>query len=283
MELKNKTAVIDVGGGMRGVYATGIFDYCQDKGISFDLCIGVSAGSANIASFLAGQRKRNYVFYTEYTFRKEYMSLRNFLFKKSYFDLDYVYGTLSNSDGENPLDYQALADNPSEFIVVATDAQTGSAVYFDKSDIKQDDYDIFKASSAIPFVCQPYEINGKPYFDGAGSDTIPLRKALACGCEKIVLILTKPRDFIRTSKTDEFLAKRIRKKYPKAAESFCKRAERYNRVVKLAGEYEAQGRVLIIAPDDTCGVDTLKKDAEALKRLYEKGYNDAGAIDSFIN
>lgn len=51
-----KTAVVDVGGGMRGIYAAGVLDYCLDQGITFDLGIGVSAGSANISSFVAGQR-----------------------------------------------------------------------------------------------------------------------------------------------------------------------------------------------------------------------------------
>lgn len=58
--------------------------------------------------------------------------------------MDYVYGTLSNHDGENPLDYAALRDNPMEFVIVASNAETGEARYFDKRDIRQDDYDVFK-------------------------------------------------------------------------------------------------------------------------------------------
>ena len=41
-----KIGVIDVGGGLRGIYAVGIFDYCMDHQIHFDLGIGISAGSA---------------------------------------------------------------------------------------------------------------------------------------------------------------------------------------------------------------------------------------------
>lgn len=78
----------------------------------------MSAGSANIASYIAGQKGRNYQFYTEYSVRREYMSLRNFLFRKSYIDLDYIYGVLSNADGENPLDYTALSASPAQFIAV---------------------------------------------------------------------------------------------------------------------------------------------------------------------
>ncbi len=147
-----KIGIVDVGGGLRGIYAAGVLDYCMDQDIRFDIGIGVSAGSANLASYAAGQRGRNYQFYTEYAFRKQYMSLGNFITKRSYVDMDYVYGTLCNSDGENPLDYPALRDNPMEFYVVAADALTGEPKYFDKGDVRQDDYSIMKASSSIPFV-----------------------------------------------------------------------------------------------------------------------------------
>ena len=46
-----KTGIVDVGGGLRGIYAAGVFDYCLDRDIHFDLSIGVSAGSANVASW----------------------------------------------------------------------------------------------------------------------------------------------------------------------------------------------------------------------------------------
>lgn len=278
-----KTGIVDVGGGLRGVYAAGVFDYCLDENIQFDLCIGVSAGSANVTSYIAGQKRRNYPFYTEYPFRKEYMSLRNFLFKKSYLDLDYVYGTLSNADGENPLDYQKIVGSPIEFLVVATEAETGEAKYFDKNDLHQDDYSILKASSAIPFVCHPYEVNGTLYYDGALSDTIPIEKAFACGCDKVVLILTKPKDILRTTGKDGVFADRIQKKYPHSAKRLRNRAKQYNRGVALAKEYEACGKAIIIAPDDTCGVDTLTKKRDALQKLYEKGYRDAKAIYAFLD
>ncbi|SDF36603.1 patatin-like phospholipase family protein [Marvinbryantia formatexigens] len=277
-----KTGVIDVGGGLRGIYAAGVFDYCLDAGVTFDIGIGVSAGSANIAAYLAGQKGRNYLFYTDYSFRKEYMSFKNFVRKKSYIDMDYLYGTLSNSTGENPLDYPAIVRNSAQMLVVATNAQTGEAVYFQKDDLKQDNYDIFKASCSIPFVCRPYEINGVPYYDGALSDPVPIEKAFACGCDKVVVILTKPEAFIRNPAKDEKIARRIQKKYPASAENLRKRAENYNRQVALAKQYRDQGRAIIIAPDDTCGVDTLTRDREALQRFYKKGYQDAQAIPEFL-
>ena len=277
-----KIGVIDVGGGYRGIYAAGVLDYCMDQNITFDLGIGISAGSANLASYAAGQKGRNYLFYTEYGFRKQYSSLGNFIRKQSYIDMDYVYGTLSNHDGESPLDYPAIRDNPMEFFVVAADAVTGQAKYFGKEDIEADNYDVFKASSSIPFFCPPYEIKGVPYYDGALGDPVPAEKAFELGCDRVVVILTKPENIPRNSKKDERFAAGIRKKYPLAAERLCERAQRYNEEVALAQKYAKQGKVLIVAPDDTCGVDTLKRNKASLHRLYEKGYADGQKIKDYL-
>lgn len=277
-----KIGVVDVGGGLRGIYAVGVLDYCMEHSIRFDLGIGVSAGSANLASYAAGQIGRNYKFYTEYAFRRQYMGIGNFIFKHSFIDMDYVYGTLCRSDGEYPLDYSALRDNPMELYVVATDARTGQAKYFGKEDIRQDDYDIFKASSSIPFICKPYEIQGVPYYDGALGDSVPIEKAFQLGCDRVVVILTKPEQERRTPERDEKVASHIRKKYPAAAEKLCQRAQLYNESVALSQEYAKQGKALIISPDNTCGVDTLKKDKSSLHRLYEKGYSDGSRITSFL-
>ena len=57
-----KIAVVDAGGGLRGIYAAGVLDFCLAEGIYFDVGVGISAGSANIASYLAGQKGRNYHF-----------------------------------------------------------------------------------------------------------------------------------------------------------------------------------------------------------------------------
>ena len=277
-----KLGIVDVGGGFRGIYAAGVLDYCMDQNIRFDLGVGVSAGSANLASYAAGQRGRNYRFYTEYAFRKEYASVRNLLFKGSYVDMEYVYGTLSRTDGEDPVDYAAFRDNPMELVVVATEAETGKAKYFDNSDIPLNEYSVMMASSAIPFFCKPYEVQGVPYYDGALGDPVPVEKAFQLGCDRVIVMLTKPEQELRTPKKDERIAAMIRKKYPAAAEKLCQRAKRYNDSVALAREYARQGKALLVAPDDTCGVDTLKKDKASLNQLYDKGYKDGQKVSNYL-
>ena len=275
-------AIIDAGGGLRNIYTAGVFDRCLDDEIYFELCIGVSAGSANISTFLSKQRDRTYRFYHDYSQRKEYMSLGNFIKKGSYLDLDYIYSYLTNSDGEDPIDYPQIAKYEGEFLIAATDALTGKAHYFTKEDLSQDNYKVFCASSAIPLVCKPVEINGREYMDGGVAVPVPLEKALEMGAEKIVFALSKPKLYRRSGSRNDILAKLIKRKYPETAKVLLRSNEEYDRLVDKAIELEKEGRVLIVSPDDTCGVDTLTKDKDKLHLLYEKGYKDAERIKEFL-
>ena len=277
----DRVGVIDVGGGLRGAFGAGVLDRCLDEGVSFDVCLGVSAGSGNMVAYLAGQRGRNRLFYTEYPQRKEYMSVRNLVTKGSYLDLDYVYSVLSNSDGEYPLDYDALLENPAALVVVATDALAGKAVYFRKADLRRDDFGILKASSGIPVVCRPCRWEGGTYFDGGIADPVPLARAFAEGCARVVVVLTRPRSYLRSFKRDRFAYRMLRRRFPRAAEALRGRAARYNLGVARALELEREGRALVVAPDDCCGADTLTRDPACLERLYEKGYEAARAVPAF--
>ena len=254
----------------------------MENDVQFDYGIGISAGSANLASYISGQHGRNYSFYEEYSMRKQYMGAGNMLHGGSFLNLQYIYGTLSNAGGENPLNFAKMNANPAEWYMIATNATTGKPKYFTRGDLHQDDYRVLMASCCIPVACKPIVIDGVPYYDGALGDTIPLDKAFADGCDKVVLILTKPVGIIRADGTDRKLARVIRRRYPKAAEQLALRAQHYNEGIQKAQQLAAEGKVLIIAPDDTCGVKTLTRDQEALKKLYTKGLHDAEAIRDFV-
>jgi predicted patatin/cPLA2 family phospholipase len=278
-DMPMKTGVIDVGGRLRGAYGAGVFDFCMALGIQFDYCVGISAGSANISSYLAHQKGRNYTFYTDYSFRKEYMSLSNFIHDRNYVDLDYIYDELSGSWGEYPLDFKAARESGTPFKIVATNALTGKAHYFDMmNDMRQDDYDPIKASCCVPVVNQAYEIDGVPYYDGGMSDPIPVLKCFEDGCDRIVLVLTRPRDYERSAAKDELIARLLEKEYPKAAHTMRNRAAMYNTELALAKEYEKLGKVLIVAPDTIGNMKTLSKDKDAIEHLYLKGFHDAEKI-----
>ena len=274
--------IIDVGGGLRDIYGAGVFDFCLDNSITFDYGIGVSAGSANMITYLASQRGRTFGFYHYFAFRKEYMSAGNFIKNRSYIDLNYIYGTLSNSDGEFPLDFDSFEKNPMKFKVVATDAETCEARYFDKSEITKDCYDILKASSAIPFVCKPVTIEGREYYDGGVADPVPLKKAYEDGCDFVVVVLTLPRDYrMEGGGKDAFAARMLNDKYPNMSFGLYSRFDKYNSQINYLEKMEREGKALIIAPDDLCGMTTLSKDQSKMRRLYEKGYEDAKALLKF--
>lgn len=277
-----KNGIIDVGGGFRDIYGAGVLDWCLDHGIHFDYALGVSAGTANLVTYLAGQRGRSHTFYTEYAFRKEYASLGNFLRTRSYVDLDYAYGTLSNEGGEYPLDFDAFFANPADFVAVACDARTGEPIYHPKSRVRRNDCDPLKQSSALPVFIQPYVVDGVPGFDGGIVDPIPLGRAFADGCDRVVLILTRPVDTRREQKKDVMPARVLARRWPHAAERLLERYRVYNEGIERALEYQRQGRVLIVAPDDICGLSTLERSREKLEMLYQKGLKDAEAIEGFL-
>lgn len=280
--MANKTAMIDVGGGFRAIFGAGVMDRMLEDGVHVDHCYGVSAGSANMVSFIAGQKGRNHKFYTEYAFRKEYASLDSYVKNHNYANLDYVYSTLSNHDGEYPVDFEAFEANPTDFTVVACNAEDGSTKYFDKSDVSFDDFDIMKASSAVPVACEPYVIDGVPYFDGGIADPVPVQKALDDGYDRVVVVLTRMQDVLREQKKDIAPARLLKHSYPAAAERLLNRYKTYNDEVALAKQYEKDGRVLIIAPESLYGLNTLSKSYEGLERMYRAGYAAAETIPEFF-
>lgn len=267
------TGLIDVGGGMRDIYGAGVMDCFLDNGIRFDLCIGVSAGSANIASFLANQKGRNYRFFAEYASRKEYMSIYELIKNGSYINLDYIYSDLSNSDCEDPIDFDAITASDSEFIIVTTDAETGDAKYFRKNDLCRDDLWLLKASSAVPVFCKPHERDGKHYFDGGLADPIPIEKAFELGCDKVVVIIPRP----PAEKTGEHIKimKPFLKNYPAILKKMEDRPAIYNGKLKTVYEYVNEGKVILISPDSDKGLNMVTRDNEKLDAYYKKGYNDA--------
>jgi predicted patatin/cPLA2 family phospholipase len=211
------------------------------------------------------------------------MSFRNFIRTGSYVNLDYVYSDLSNSYGENPLNYEGIKRSEKILKIVALNALTGESIYFDKDDMAQDDYDILKASSNIPVICKPYFVKGIPCYDGGLAEPVPIKKAFEEGCEKVVVVLTKPREFLRIPDKDVRISRLIRYKYDKVAHSLKTRAEKYNESVALAKEYEKQGKVLIVAPTDISGMRTLTKNSEGMQRMYDQGYTAAKSITAFLN
>lgn len=274
---------IDVGGGMRDVYGAGVLDYCLDNGLDFSYYIGVSAGSANIATFLARQRGRTLRFYRDYAVRKEYMSLSNFIKTGSYVGMDYVYSELSREGGEDALDYGCILRQNKPFYVVATNAENGNAEYFDFLKEKKDEFNSLKASCSIPIACKPYHIGDSFYVDGGISDPVPFKKAFEDGCDKVIVLLTRPVSYRKRHRVHPRLFDMAMKKYPEVGKLLDSSLDKYNDDVEHLQLLEKQGKALIVAPDDCCGVETLTKNRKNIMALYNKGYADGARIESFLD
>ena len=269
-----KTGLVVEGGGMKCAYSAGILDRFLDDGITFDECIGVSAGAGNTASFVAGQRGRNLRFFVEHPKDPRYMGMRHFFTKGSFFNIRYIYGDLSNSTGADPLDYACMQENSTEFWMTTTDAETGNACYFEKSEMAADDYRFIMAGCAIPALCRPIEINGRMYYDGGVADPIPLQKAFDDGCRKVVVLLENARTFVRQPQEMKPAYHFLLRKYPKMIEMIDNRHLRYRETLKWVSEMEKEGRIFIFAPPENTGVSTSTKDFDLLQKLYDTGIAD---------
>ena len=276
-DTRKKIGLVVEGGGMKCAYGAGIMDAFLDEGITFDYCIGVSGGSGNVASYLAGQRGRNLRFFTDHIHSPDYFGLKSLLKTGDLFGLEYIYGDLTRRDGEDPLDFPALMKNPAEYEVVVTNALTGKPEYYGREMMQQDDYRLIMASSAIPVACHPVELNGTPYFDGGLTDAIPVRRAMERGCEKLVVLLTKNRDYVRKPQGMRGLYRRVCRKYPRIVEAIDRRHEVYNDNLRDVFSLEREGTAFVFAASEPIHVGTYSMKEEAERALYDLGLRDFAA------
>ncbi|MGI6722117.1 MAG: patatin-like phospholipase family protein [Anaerovoracaceae bacterium] len=269
-----KIGLVIEGGGMKCAYEAGVTDRFIDDNILFDYAVGVSAGSANLSSYLAGQRGRSRRFYVDHIKEPGYFGISSFLKTRNLFGLQYIYGTITNSGGSDPLDFDAMMSNHTDFEIVATDAETGKPAYFDKQGLRRDDYREIMASSAIPVVCRPVEIDGRYYYDGGISDAIPIQRALDAGCDKLVVLLSKNRDFVRQPEKHRAIYSFACRKWPQTVEAIDCRHIMYKQCQERMFELERQGRAFIFSASEPLTIGTYTMDKKANDEIYHLGISD---------
>jgi predicted patatin/cPLA2 family phospholipase len=270
----SKTGIVVEGGGMKCVYGAGVLDALMDDGISFDYAIGVSAGAGNLASFTARQRGRNNRYFSIHSRDPHYLSVRNYLNDGNAFNLKWIYGTASCTGGVDPLDWEAMSKNPMEFVIVATDVETGQAVYFRKEEMAKDDYRVLAASCAIPVACQPVAIDGRKFCDGGVADPLPVGRALEDGCDRLLVIPAHPRGYVKPPEPKKLLYTRALRRYPNVVESIDLRHLRHKESMALAEKLELEGRAMILAPSREIDFGTFSKNTEEMEKYYRLGFED---------
>ena len=268
-----RTGLVLEGGGMRGLFTAGVLDLFLDKGVEFPYVIGVSAGVCHGVSFVARQRGRSMRINLDYIGDRRYVSVSNLLRTGSMFGMDFIFDEIPNK--LNPFDFDTFNTSPTEFISGVTDVETGLPRYFGKEK-KEHINRIARASSAIPVFSPIVEFEGGKYLDGGTSDPIPVRKALKDGVDRVVVVLTRDRSFVRSPEHFRTGYRRIYRKYPNMVRCLDRRHEVYNQTLDFLRELEVQGRALVIAPPERVTIGRFEHDKLKLQALYEQGYAQAG-------
>ena len=280
-----KTGIVLEGGAIRTIFSTGVCDALLTRGLMTDYVIGVSAGIAYGVSYVSKQSRRNLDIMVRYINDKRYMGWENLLRRgnHAYFGLDFVFETIPKQ--LVPFDYDTFAAYPGEVEAVVTNMDTGRPEYFpvERGD---DRLKLLQATCALPFLFPVYTIQGRPYMDGGASDAIPFERAFAKGCDRLIIVLTRERGYVRRPEKLQHLIDLAYHKYPGFCEAMRHRADTYNKVRGQLFQLEREGKVLLFAPKSTVGFHRTERDIDKIKALRQDGYDQGIArldeVETFL-
>ena len=269
MQIGRNTGLVLEGGGMRGVFTSGVLDAFMKHDLYFPYVVAVSAGACNGLSYMSRQPRRARYSNIDMLRKYDYISLKRLLTQGSIFDPNILYERFPNEIV--PFDYETYRENPAVYEIVTTNCLTGRAEYLtEKTDPKRLTA-IVKASSSLPYVAQITEVDGVPMLDGGIVDSIPVVRAIDKGYSPNVVILTRNRWF-RSSEPDIKVPKLFYGEYPRLRVALSRRVEEYNKQLELIERMEDWGEVICIRPERPMEVDRLCRDVEKLEALYEEGF-----------
>lgn len=274
MDVKQTGLVLE-GGGLRGVYTSGVLRFFMHKELNFPYVIGVSMGACNAASYISRQPERNRIVNIQYVNDARYISYLRLLTQGELFGMKFIFDTIPNS--LVPFDFKSFFESEQKCFSTVTDCKTGEAIYYEKSELGADYMKILQASSSLPYIAKPVHYKGRILMDGGLSDAIPIRKSINDGNVKNVLVLTRPKGYRK--KRAHFLAL-ARLRYPRCNglyESLKNRHARYNETMDYIDKLEEQGQVFVIRPRFPLNAGRIERNKERLYAIYDQGYVDASA------
>ncbi|MGR5066070.1 patatin-like phospholipase family protein [Photobacterium sp. DNB22_13_2] len=263
-----KSALVVEGGAMRGIFAAGVLDHFLDMDHRpFDFCIGVSAGSTNLAAWLANQHGRSHRVITDYSCRKQFIDLLRFIRGGHWLDIDWLWDITID---EIPIDGWELEVQPIPLFVVTTNVATGDAHYIQATE--QNLNQLLKASCAVPLAYRHYpEIDGFNMTDGGVADSIPVIKAYDMGARDITVVLSRPQGYRKKAPKSQWLVRKLLNDHPCLAEAMMKRAEMYNQAIDFIESPPEDCRINVIVPPKEFEVGRVTTDSQKLQKGYEQG------------
>jgi NTE family protein len=158
-------------GGARGFAHVGVLTALSESGIEFDIVAGTSIGSIIGAFYSAGYSATDIAERIGYVAKGDVVKMflkggRHAFFK---FAVEEIGG-------------ERIEDLKKPFCAVATEYETGKEKVFSSGKI----LDAIMASSAIPPVFKPVEIDGVYYVDGAFTNSVPSDVVKSMGADYVV-------------------------------------------------------------------------------------------------
>ena len=263
------------GGGMRGIYTSGILDEMLQEGIKVDGLIGVSAGIIHGISYVSEQYARNIRYFVKYRSDKRFMSIQSLIKTGNVCEDEFCYNDIPKRLA--PLDFEKFRERTAggfRVFSVATNLETGKAEYIPITDVETQ-MDAIKASASLPLVSKVVEYNGMKLLDGGSADSIPLKAMQERGFSKNIVILTRPDGFVKKPDHSMPIMKKVYKNYPEYLDTCERRYIDYNSELSYVQKESEKGNTFVIRPSRSIKVARSESDIEKIKRMYKLGRYDA--------
>lgn len=257
------------GGGMRGVFTSGVLDAFMKHGVYFDYIVAVSAGACNGMSYVSHQPRRARLSNIDFLAKYDYIGLRHLVTQGCIFDQKLLYDRFPNE--LIPFDYEEFFKHSAGFEVVTTNCLTGRSEYLTETHDRQRACDLARASSSLPYVSKVTWIDGRPMLDGGIIDSIPIKRARETGHTFNVVVTTRNYGF-RESGRDRKQPPFIYRSYPRLRVALSHRIEAYNKQLQMVEDMERDGLITVIRPMNPMEVHRIEKDTVKLEYLYEEGF-----------
>ncbi len=264
-----KTGLIMEGGAMRGMFTAGVIDVLMEAGVSFDGAIGVSAGAVFGCNYKSRQIGRVIRYNKAYCQDPRYVSFRSLLKTGDIYGEQFCYHELP--DRLDPFDVKTYAENPMNFYVVCTDADTGKAVYHNCLKGDAEDIQWMRASASMPALSRFVKLDSYSLSDGGTADSIPVRFFESIGYDRNVVILTQPEGYVKKPNQLLPLLRILLWKNPALIHALENRHERYNETLAYIREQERSGNLLVIRPEASLNIGAVERHPEELERVYQIG------------
>lgn len=265
-----KTCLVLEGGALRGIYTAGVLDELIKDNIKIDAIIGVSMGALIGVNYLSNQPRRALRYNLKYCNDKRYMGINNLLKTGNIVNKEFAYYDIPNK--LDLFDYDTYKKSKIKLYTTVTNLHTGKAEYIEIDDPKEQ-IEYLRAGSSMPVVSKIVKIDNKLYLDGGIADSIPIEKAIELGYDKIIVITTRVKEYLKKDKELKLFSF-IYRKYPEFANTIRNRNIIYNKTVNKLLELENTGKIFVIRPSKAIPIKRIEKNKEMIKEQYNLGIND---------